>query len=47
MAVVARERGALPRATRALLLAGAAGTLLVLAARFTPPLVDMHRWWMD
>ncbi|MFG1896230.1 hypothetical protein ACGFIP_19685 [Micromonospora zamorensis] len=47
VAVVAREREALPRATRALLLTGAVGTLLVLVARFTPPLLDMHRWWMD
>ncbi|MGC4756879.1 hypothetical protein [Micromonospora trifolii] len=45
--VVAREREALPRATRSLLLAGAVGSLLVLVARLTPPLLDMHRWWMD
>ncbi|MBQ0905820.1 hypothetical protein [Micromonospora sp. U21] len=47
VAVVARERDALPRTARALLLVGAAGTVLVLVARFTPPLLDMHRWWMD
>ncbi|WCN81836.1 hypothetical protein [Micromonospora sp. LH3U1] len=47
VALAARERAALPRATRALLLAGAAGTLLVLVVRFTPPLLDMHRWWLD
>ncbi|WP_406077656.1 hypothetical protein [Micromonospora sp. NBC_00858] len=47
VAVAARERDALPRMTRTLLLAGAAVTLLVLAARFTPPLLDMHRWWLD
>ncbi|RZT82102.1 hypothetical protein EV382_5403 [Micromonospora violae] len=46
-AVAAREREALPRATRTLLLGGAVGGLLVLVARFTPPLLDMHRWWMD
>ncbi|MGC4810468.1 hypothetical protein ACLQ29_08095 [Micromonospora sp. DT228] len=42
-----RERETLPRVTRALLLAGAAGTLLVLVVRFAPPLLDMHTWWMD
>ncbi|MEW1584559.1 hypothetical protein AB0283_03805 [Micromonospora vinacea] len=47
VALVARERAALPRATRSLLLAGAVGGLLVLVARFTPPLMDMHRWWLD
>ncbi|MGI5524958.1 hypothetical protein ACQEUX_29045 [Micromonospora sp. CA-259024] len=47
VALAARERDALPRATRALLLAGAAATLLVLVARFTPPLLDMQRWWLD
>ncbi|MGW3889059.1 hypothetical protein ACWD69_10245 [Micromonospora chokoriensis] len=47
VAVVAREREALPRVTRALLLTGAVGGLLVLVARFTPPLLDMHSWWMD
>lgn len=47
VAVVAREREALPRAARALLLTGAVGGLLLLVARFTPPLLDMHRWWMD
>ncbi|RAO30678.1 hypothetical protein ONO23_04172 [Micromonospora noduli] len=47
VALVAREREALPRATRSLLLAGAVGGLLVLVARFTPPLLDMHRWWLD
>ncbi|WP_433315098.1 hypothetical protein ACQP0U_01495 [Micromonospora sp. CA-269861] len=47
VALVAREREALPRVTRSLLLAGAVGSLLVLVARFTPPLLDMHRWWMD
>jgi len=47
VALVAREREALPRATRSLLLAGAVGSLLVLVARFTPPLLDMHRWWLD
>nr|WTA68058.1 hypothetical protein OHB51_02465 [Micromonospora sp. NBC_00855] len=47
VALVAREREALPRATRSLLLAGAVGGLLVLVARLTPPLLDMHRWWMD
>ncbi|MFI6239692.1 hypothetical protein ACIBEF_07425 [Micromonospora sp. NPDC050795] len=46
-AVVARERAVLPRVTRSLLLAGAVGGLLVMAARLTPPLLDMHRWWMD
>ncbi|MDG9672499.1 hypothetical protein [Micromonospora sp. DH14] len=46
-ALAARERDALPRATRTLLLAGAVGGLLVLVARFTPPLLDMHRWWLD
>ncbi|MFG1762129.1 hypothetical protein ACGFIH_02275 [Micromonospora parva] len=46
-ALAARERAALPRATRTLLLAGAVGGLLVLMARFTPPLLDMHRWWLD
>ncbi|MBM7491965.1 hypothetical protein JOD64_003187 [Micromonospora luteifusca] len=30
-----------------LLLAGAAGILLMLVVRFTPPLLDMHRWWLD
>ncbi|MGW3619599.1 hypothetical protein [Micromonospora arida] len=45
--LVAREREALPRATRSLLLAGAVGSLLVLVARLTPPLLDMHRWWLD
>lgn len=47
VALVAREREALPRATRSLLLSGAVGGLLVLVARLTPPLLDMHRWWMD
>ncbi|MGC4792557.1 hypothetical protein [Micromonospora saelicesensis] len=47
VALVAREREALPRAIRSLLLAGAVGGLLVLVARFTPPLLDMHRWWLD
>ena len=47
VALAARERAAMPRMTRALLLASAAGSLLVLVARFTPPLMDMHRWWMD
>ncbi|MEU8405520.1 hypothetical protein AB0C19_04905 [Micromonospora sp. NPDC048842] len=47
VALAARERAALPRATRSLLLAGAIGGLLVLVTRFTPPLLDMHRWWMD
>ncbi|SIN29580.1 hypothetical protein [Micromonospora cremea] len=47
VAVVARQRDALPRTTRTLLLVGAAGTVLVLVARFTPPLLDMHRWWLD
>ncbi|MEU8152515.1 hypothetical protein AB0B94_02470 [Micromonospora sp. NPDC048986] len=47
VALVVREREALPRATRSLLLAGAAGSLLVLVARLTPPLLDMHRWWLD
>ncbi|RLP96381.1 hypothetical protein [Micromonospora sp. CV4] len=47
VALVARERGALPRTTRTLLLVGAVGTALVLVARFTPPLLDMHRWWLD
>ncbi|SCE77678.1 hypothetical protein [Micromonospora chokoriensis] len=47
VAVVAREREALPRVTRTLLLTGAVGGLLVLVARFTPPLLDMHSWWMD
>ncbi|MBG6068490.1 hypothetical protein [Micromonospora ureilytica] len=47
VALAAREREALPRATRSLLLAGAVGSVLVLVARFTPPLLDMHRWWMD
>ncbi|MFF0149821.1 hypothetical protein [Micromonospora sp. NPDC005203] len=42
-----REHESLPRVTRTLLLAGAAGTLLVLVVRLTPPLLDMHRWWMD
>ncbi|MGW5558886.1 hypothetical protein ACWER9_16865 [Micromonospora sp. NPDC003944] len=46
-ALAARERASLPRATRTLLLVGAVGGLLVLVARFTPPLIDMHRWWMD
>ncbi|MEV1070656.1 hypothetical protein [Micromonospora parva] len=46
-ALAARERDALSRATRTLLLAGAVGGLLVLVARFTPPLLDMHRWWLD
>ncbi|MFI6232677.1 hypothetical protein ACIBD9_03835 [Micromonospora sp. NPDC050784] len=46
-ALAARERETLPRATRSLLLAGAVGGLLVLVARFTPPLLDMHRWWLD
>ncbi|MET8256358.1 hypothetical protein [Micromonospora sp. NPDC005205] len=46
-AVVARERAVLPRVTRSLLLAGAVGGLLVMVARLTPPLLDMHRWWMD
>ncbi|MCG5469951.1 hypothetical protein LADH09A_003891 [Micromonospora sp. LAH09] len=47
VAVVAREREALPRVTRALLLTGAVGGLLLLVVRFTPPLLDMHSWWMD
>ncbi|MEW2141970.1 hypothetical protein AB0869_04030 [Micromonospora vinacea] len=47
VALVARERAALPRATRSLLLSGAVGGLLVLVVRFTPPLLDMHRWWLD
>ncbi|WP_433265903.1 hypothetical protein ACQPWR_01570 [Micromonospora vinacea] len=47
VALAAREREALPRATRSLLLAGAVGGLLVLVVRFTPPLLDMHRWWLD
>ncbi|MEV4117686.1 hypothetical protein [Micromonospora sp. NPDC049645] len=47
LALAAREREAMPRVTRAMLLTGAVGGLLVLAARFTPPLLDMHRWWMD
>ncbi|MDG4807257.1 hypothetical protein O7634_10910 [Micromonospora sp. WMMD1120] len=47
VALAARERDTPPRATRALLLTGAVGGLLVLVARFTPPLLDMHRWWMD
>ncbi|MBM0278380.1 hypothetical protein [Micromonospora tarensis] len=47
VALVARERDALPRATRALLVTGAVGGLLVLALRFAPPLLTMHRWWMD
>ncbi|MEU8329517.1 hypothetical protein [Micromonospora sp. NPDC048839] len=42
-----REHETLPRVTRTLLLAGAAGTLLVLVVRLTPPLLDMHSWWMD
>ncbi|MEU8419730.1 hypothetical protein AB0C15_02485 [Micromonospora sp. NPDC048835] len=46
VALAAREREALPRVTR-VLLAGAVGGLLVLVARFTPPLLDMHRWWLD
>ncbi|MEU8126175.1 hypothetical protein AB0B68_03075 [Micromonospora sp. NPDC049049] len=46
-AVVARERAVLPRVTRSLLLAGAVGGLLVMVARLTPPLLDMHRWWLD
>ncbi|MFI6783795.1 hypothetical protein [Micromonospora sp. NPDC050276] len=47
LALAAREREAMPRMTRALLLTGAVGGLLVLVARFTPPLLDMHRWWLD
>ncbi|MFG1867615.1 hypothetical protein [Micromonospora arborensis] len=47
VALVAREREALSRTTRVLLLAGAAGILLMLVVRFTPPLLDMHRWWLD
>ncbi|MFG1838621.1 hypothetical protein ACGFH8_09345 [Micromonospora sp. NPDC049175] len=47
VALVAREREALPRATTALLLTGVVGSLLVLVARFTPQLLDMHRWWLD
>ncbi|MEU1588683.1 hypothetical protein [Micromonospora sp. NPDC005710] len=47
VALVAREREALPRATTSLLLAGAAGSVLVLVARLTPPLLDVHRWWLD
>lgn len=46
-ALAARERETLPRVTRVLLLTGAVGGLLVLVARFTPPLLDMHRWWLD
>ncbi|MEH1164593.1 hypothetical protein V6V47_04305 [Micromonospora sp. CPCC 205539] len=47
VALLARERDTLPRSTRTLLLAGAVGTVLVLVARLTPPLLDMHRWWLD
>ncbi|MGQ5263233.1 hypothetical protein ACTWLT_21100 [Micromonospora sp. ZYX-F-536] len=47
VALAARERDALPRTARTLLLAGAASSVLVLVARFTPPLLDMHRWWLD
>jgi hypothetical protein len=47
VALAARARETLPRATRVLLLSGAVGGLLLLVARFTPPLLDMHRWWMD
>ncbi|MFC4021078.1 hypothetical protein ACFOW4_24475 [Micromonospora sp. GCM10011542] len=45
--LAARERGTMPRRTRALLLTGAVGVSLVLVARFTPPLLDVHRWWLD
>lgn len=47
VALVAREREALPRVTRALLLTGVVGSLLVLVARFTTPLLNMHQWWLD
>ncbi|MGC4877462.1 hypothetical protein ACLQ26_14570 [Micromonospora sp. DT43] len=47
VALVAREREALPRVSRVLLLTGAVGSLVVLAARFTPPLLTMHQWWLD
>ncbi|GGO05614.1 hypothetical protein [Micromonospora parathelypteridis] len=47
VALVAREREALSRTIRVLLLTGAAGTLLMLVLRFTPPLLDMHQWWLD
>ncbi|MEV4654853.1 hypothetical protein [Micromonospora sp. NPDC049301] len=47
LALAAREHGTVPRTSRTLLLAGAASTVLVLVARFTPPLLDMHRWWLD
>ncbi|MEU8179770.1 hypothetical protein AB0B85_07840 [Micromonospora sp. NPDC049044] len=47
VALAARDREDLPRATRVLLLVGAVGTLLMVLVRFTPPLLDMHSWWMD
>ncbi|MEV1315790.1 hypothetical protein AB0J14_06870 [Micromonospora arborensis] len=47
VALAARERETLSRATRVLLLTGAVGTLLLLVLRFVPPLLDMHRWWLD
>ncbi|WP_030486205.1 hypothetical protein [Micromonospora chokoriensis] len=47
VALAAREGADMPRATRTLLLVSAAGSVLVLVARLTPPLLDIHRWWMD
>ncbi|MER7439949.1 hypothetical protein [Micromonospora avicenniae] len=47
VAVAARSTDRLSRRTRTLLLVGAGTTTFLLLARFTPPVADMHRWWLD
>ncbi|MEV4811026.1 hypothetical protein [Micromonospora avicenniae] len=46
-AVAARDADRLSRRTLTLLLVGAGTTTILLIARFTPAVADMHRWWLD
>jgi hypothetical protein len=46
-ALLARERHALPRRFRVLLLAGIVGGVLVTVLRFTPTGADIQAWWLD
>ncbi|MEU4677488.1 hypothetical protein [Micromonospora sp. NPDC023737] len=47
VAVAARDADRISRRIRTLLLLGAGTTTLLLLARLTPAVADMHRWWLD
>ncbi|MEH0820876.1 MULTISPECIES: hypothetical protein [unclassified Micromonospora] len=46
-AVLARERGRLPRRALVLLLTATVTTLVLTVLRLSPALDGMHRWWLD